>query len=89
MNLSVTKEQPNEVDVEGGSQKESAPGENVLTDPNKGLTSEEVERQREIHGMNETPAPHTPSHVLFLRQFVGFLPFLIEIAAIVALAVRD
>lgn len=70
--------------------KEDAGGKTfVPTDPDKGLTDDEVLKQREIYGVNEIPAPDTPLYVIFLRQFIGFLPLLIEAAAIVALAVQD
>jgi len=62
---------------------------NKPTNPDTGLTDDEVLKAREIYGVNEIPAPETPLYVIFLRQFVGFLPLLIEIAMIVALAVQD
>ena len=40
-------------------------------------------------GPNEIPAPSTPTYMIFVRQFTGFLPILIEIAAIISLAVQD
>mmetsp|Transcript_2316 Transcript_2316/g.6143 ORF Transcript_2316/g.6143 Transcript_2316/m.6143 type:complete len:961 (-) Transcript_2316:115-2997(-) len=61
----------------------------VPTNVEKGLTAAEVEASREKWGTNEIPVSETPLYVIFLRQFVGFLPFLIELAAIVALAVQD
>lgn len=72
-------------DIEEGPTKESL----TLTDLDKGLTSEQVAAALEKYGPNEIPAPETPLYVIFLRQFVGFLPFLIEIAALVALGVGD
>jgi H+-transporting ATPase len=54
-----------------------------------GLREEQVPELREKFGWNEIPAPSTPLYVLFLRQFTGFLPILIEVAAIVSLAVQD
>jgi len=87
-----------DIDLEGGNSAKqndgtdtSSSGSEVFTptSPELGLSDEQVEKQREVYGTNEIPAPHTPLYVLFLRQFVGFLPFLIEIAAIIALAVQD
>lgn len=71
--------------------EEAAPGEEVFeaTNEEKGLTTEQVEEARAKYGPNEIPVPETPLYVIFLRQFVGFLPFLIELAAIIALAVQD
>ena len=54
-----------------------------------GLTTAEVAVAHEQFGTNEIPVKVTPLYVLFLRQFAGFLPFLIEIAAIISLAVQD
>lgn len=64
-------------------------GEGWVTDPNLGLSDDEVESSRSIHGLNEIPAESTPLYVLFLRQFMGFLPLLIEIAALVSLVIGD
>ena len=61
----------------------------VATDVDKGLTDDEVLKSREKNGTNEIPKPDTPLYIIFLRQYVGFLPVLIEIAAIVAIAVLD
>jgi len=90
------EEQPKEKDIETGEAAGSGaeggneePEEIPMTDPKVGLTDEEVEKRREKYGWNEIPAPHVPLYVLFLRQFMGFLPALIELAAIVALAVQD
>jgi H+-transporting ATPase len=71
----------------GGKPKEEAAF--VPTDTAVGLTTEQVEGARAIYGVNEIPVPSTPLYMLFFHQFTGFLPFLIEIAAIVSLAVQD
>jgi H+-transporting ATPase len=61
----------------------------VATDLEKGLDDAQVEAQRLKYGANEIPVPSTPLYVLFLRQFIGFLPMLIEVAALISLAVQD
>lgn len=61
----------------------------VATDLTEGLSSQEVEERLIKFGRNEIPVPETPVYVLFLRQFTGFLPILIEIAALVSLSVQD
>ena len=61
----------------------------VETDLNQGLSDAQVEKLREQYGKNDIPVPETPVYVLFLRQFTGFLPLLIELAAVVSLAVQD
>ena len=60
-----------------------------LTDPSTGLNDEEVAKALETYGPNEIPVKETPLYVIFLRQFVGFLPLLIELAALISLAIGD
>lgn len=52
-------------------------------------SAEDVEKLREKYGWNEIPVPKTPLYMLFVHQFTGFLAILIEIAAIISLAVQD
>ena len=54
-----------------------------------GLTETQVQSATEKYGINEIPVKITPLYILFLRHFTGFLPFLIEIAAIISIAVLD
>ncbi|KAL7541478.1 hypothetical protein ACHAXR_010955 [Thalassiosira sp. AJA248-18] len=58
-------------------------------DPLFGLRSSQVTALQEIFGMNEIIIPQTPLWKLFLRQFIGFLPLLIELAALISLGVGD
>jgi len=60
-----------------------------MTDKAIGLTEDEVQKALEMYGPNEIPVPSVPLYMIFLLQFVGFLPLLIEIAAIISLAVQD
>lgn len=60
-----------------------------LTDVDIGLKDTEVETAKQQYGKNEIPVVETPLYMLFLRQFIGFLPMLIELAALVSLAVGD
>ena len=69
--------------------EESPAVEVAATNIDVGLTASEVESLREKWGWNEIPTPTTPTYVLFLRQFTGFLSIIIMIAAIVAIAVVD
>jgi H+-transporting ATPase len=59
------------------------------TDTKQGLTTVQVQAALDKYGPNEIPVSSTPLYILFLRQFVGFLPFLIELAMLIALAVQD
>ena len=65
--------------------KESLPTTNI----DVGLSGSDVEKLREKWGWNEIPTPSTPTYILFLRQFTGFLQVIILIAAVVAIAVED
>ena len=58
-------------------------------DPLFGLTDAQIEQSRTTFGKNEIFVPETPLWKLFARQFTGFLPFLIELAAIISIAVQD
>eukprot|EP00567_Pseudictyota_dubia_P001923 CAMPEP_0197465098 /NCGR_PEP_ID=MMETSP1175-20131217/64363_1 /TAXON_ID=1003142 /ORGANISM="Triceratium dubium, Strain CCMP147" /LENGTH=965 /DNA_ID=CAMNT_0043001103 /DNA_START=460 /DNA_END=3357 /DNA_ORIENTATION=+ len=64
-------------------------GKGWETDSTKGLSTSEIEQSLETWGKNEIPVEITPLYVLFLRQFTGFMPFLIELAAIISIAVED
>jgi H+-transporting ATPase len=61
----------------------------LVTDSDVGLTEQQIEELRNNYGWNEIPAPSTPLYKLFLHQFTGFLAVLIEIAALISLAVQD
>ena len=58
-------------------------------DPLFGLTDEQVQKSLAEFGKNEIFIPETPLYVLFIRQFIGFLPLLIEVAALVSLGIGD
>lgn len=58
-------------------------------DPLSGLTDEQVTQSLETFGRNEIIIPETPLWKLFVKQFMGFLPFIIELAAIISIAVQD
>lgn len=59
------------------------------TNINKGLMDDEVTKSREINGSNEIPTHVTPTYMLFLKQFFGFMPMLILAAAIVTIGELD
>lgn len=58
-------------------------------DPLFGLSDSQVAASFEIFGRNEIVIPETPLWKLFARQFIGFLPFIIELAALVSLGTQD
>ena len=73
-------------DLEQGVSTEEP--DDAPTDPETGLNEKQVQQALEKWGPNEIPAPVTPLYMIFLRQFTGLLPLLIEVAAIISLAVE-
>jgi len=55
----------------------------------EGLTSAEVEGLYEIHGYNELPVVEIPLWWVFLQQYMGTMPYMLEIAIIIAGATQD
>ncbi len=81
-----------ETDIESGSNGDPSLCNGDLdgiTDLKQGLSDDEVREREEKYGANEIPVISIPLYKLFLRQFTGFLPLLIEIAAIISLSVKD
>jgi len=60
-----------------------------LTDADKGLTSLQVEASLLKWGRNVIPRPDVKTWVLFARQFIGFMPILMEVAAVISIATLD
>jgi H+-transporting ATPase len=54
-----------------------------------GLTTEQYTAAQSKYGLNEIEVPSTPLYMLFLHQFIGFLPLLIELGALVSLGIGD
>ena len=54
-------------------------------EPMRGLTSVEAEELLKKYGPNEIPEEKVPWQMLLLKQFVGLMPFMIEVAALLAL----
>lgn len=58
-------------------------------DARNGLTSAEVEELYKIHGYNELPVIVVPLWYIFLTQFTGTMPYMLELACVLSLAVTD
>jgi H+-transporting ATPase len=74
------------------AEAEAAPSPSELPPPDDilfGLTTEQHAKAQEKYGLNEIHVPGTPLYMLFLHQFIGFLPLLIELAALVSLGIGD
>jgi len=57
--------------------------------PTAGLTSQEAQRRLEEFGRNEIPEVSEPWYVMLFKQFVGVMPFMLEIAAALSAAIGD
>jgi len=62
---------------------------NFRENPTAGLSTEEAEGLLATFGRNEIPPTITPWWVTLVHQFTGPLPFMIELAAVVAAAIQD
>lgn len=54
-----------------------------------GLTSEKVEELYKIHGYNELPEIKVSLWWLFFLQFTGTMPYMLELACVISIAVLD
>ena len=64
--------------------RESAQKDNI-----GGLTTSQVEELYEKWGYNELPTVEVPLWYVFLMQFTGTMPYMLELACILSLAVSD
>jgi H+-transporting ATPase len=55
----------------------------------RGLTTAEATRLLEEHGRNEIPEHETPWFILLGKQFIGTMPFMLELACVVAGIIED
>ena len=55
----------------------------------RGLTTAEAEKLYETVGFNELPHVEVSLVLMFLSQFTGVMPYMLEIACILALAVQS
>ena len=55
----------------------------------QGLTDAEAEAQYEIWGYNELPVVEIPLWWVFIQQFMGTMPYMLELAIIISAAVQD
>jgi hypothetical protein len=58
-------------------------------DERGGLSSVEAENRLNQYGYNELPTIEVPLWWLFFVQFTGTMPYMLELACIIALAVED
>ncbi|KAG0245952.1 plasma-membrane proton-efflux P-type ATPase [Mortierella sp. GBAus27b] len=74
----------------GFHDKEDVELDNLLrTDPLRGLSSEEASQRLRLYGPNELPEVKRNRVLRFLGYFVGPIAFLIELACIISVVVRD
>jgi len=65
------------------------PAHQALADDMQGLTTQEAEDMRALHGKNEIPEEVEPWYVMLGRQFVGMMPMMLIIAAALSGAMED
>ena len=63
--------------------------EPMNADERKGLTTDEVEKLYEQWGFNELPVIEIPLWKVFIQQFMGTMPYMLELAIIISAAVQD
>ena len=76
-------------DQEKGATSHNVSEENVRTAERQGLTTEQAERLYESVGFNELPHIEVSLVYMFFTQFTGVMPYMLEIACILALAVES
>lgn len=54
-----------------------------------GLTTDQVEKKREEFGFNELPVVTISAWWVFFKQFTGTMPYMLEVAAIIAIGCID
>ena len=57
--------------------------------PPQGLSSEQAAELKDIWGANEIPVPTKSKIVLFVEQFQGTMPYILEVCIIISAAVQD
>lgn len=70
-------------------QEESLVDDSASKDDLGGLTTAQVESLYEKYGYNELPTVEVPLWYIFLMQFTGTMPYMLELACILSLAVQD
>lgn len=63
----------------------------IVVDPAEraGITSEQAEKLYETEGFNELPHIEVSLFWLFFSQFTGVMPYMLEVAFILALAIQS
>ena len=67
----------------------NASGDGNAIDERGGLSSAEAESRLRTYGFNELPTIEVPLWRVFFVQFTGTMPYMLELACIIALAVED
>ena len=63
--------------------------DSVASSDKNGLTSEQVENLYQQYGYNELPVIEIPLWYVFIQQFMGTMPYMLELAVIISAAVQD
>jgi len=78
-----------EAEVGVASRKIDLPIENLKENEREGITNAKAEELYLIHGYNALPVIEIPLWYVFIQQFMGTMPYMLELAIIIAAAVQD
>lgn len=88
MELSSTDSKPVE-DVASNVVSEASNNLNSVKKERQGLTTVQAEEAYKTFGYNELPLVEVPLWYVFLKQFLGVMPYTMEICVIVAAACQS
>jgi H+-transporting ATPase len=76
---------------EGGGGGHDLKGLDLSVDPveREGLTTEQAEEAYTKWGFNELPVIEIPLWWVFIEQYMGTMPYMLELAIVIAGAVQD
>ncbi len=72
-----------------GTNEPTQDNQNSVVDLRAGLTTEQAEKLYETVGFNELPHVEVSLLYILFVQFTGLMPYMLELACILALAVQD
>lgn len=75
--------------LDGSTHANDATIKELNSNERDGLSSNEVEDLYQKWGYNELPVIEIPLWHVFIQQFMGTMPYMLELAIIIAAAVQD
>jgi len=74
---------------DAGGHGKPAASEPITAEQKLGLTTEQAEAATEKWGYNELPQVVVPLWWIFILQFTGTMPYMLELACVLSLVVQD